>query len=172
VRSFDGLLLADGYENATPARVAQAAQVGRSTFYEHFSGRDDLLGKRLRTILLPLAEAMSSPGVPPGLEGALEHFWSNRLTTRALLTGRGRVVVLRALTALIEERLSIASGKAKSALPPALVAAQIAGGQLAMLEAWLSGRRHCGAAALASGLHAVSIAAAQAMASLAKSDQV
>lgn len=158
-RSFDGLFLAEGYASATPRRVADAADVGRSTFYEHFSGQEDLLGQRLTAVLRPLAEAAISPVVPAELKPTLDHFWSNRVITRALLAGRVRVVAMRALATLIEGRISASWSKEAPALSPALAAAQIAGGQLAMLEEWLSGRRRCATVALAWALHASSLAA-------------
>ena len=160
-RSFDGLLLGEGYESATPARVAQAAEVGRSTFYEHFSGRDGLLEQRLAMVMRPLADLPTSPTVPAELEPALEHFWSNRVMIRSLLTGRPRRVAMRVLTGLIKERLPAAG--MKPALPAELIASQIGGGQIAMLEEWLSGRRHCAASVLAAALHASSLTAARAL---------
>jgi AcrR family transcriptional regulator len=167
-RSFDGLFLAEGYASATPRRVADAANVGRSTFYEHFSGQEDLLGQRLAAVLRPLADAAVSPVVPPDLKPALDHFWTNRVMTRSLLAGRARVIAMRALANLLEERISGSWNKGASALSPALAAAQIAGGQLAMLDEWLSGRRGCPTSALASALHASSLAAAGAMSALAE----
>lgn len=140
-RSFNELFLAEGYEKVTPARIAEAAEVGRSTFYEHFAGREDLLEKRLSLVLLPLAETMCSDGVPPGLEPVLQHFWTERVIVRTLLAGRARVVTMRALTGLVEERLRAQQGK--STVPLRLLAAQIAGGQLSLLEEWLSGRHQC-----------------------------
>jgi AcrR family transcriptional regulator len=164
--SFDGLLLAEGYDSATPARVAQMAQVGRSTFYEHFAGRDDLLARRLAVVLRPLADAVSSPTVSAELERALDHFWNNRVMARALLACRARVVATRVLTTLIEEQISKEAGEGRPALPFALAAAHIAGGQLAILQEWLLGRRHCATKVLASALHASSVAAARAMTDL------
>jgi AcrR family transcriptional regulator len=167
-RSFDGLFLAEGYASVTPRRVADAADVARSTFYEHFSGQEDLLGQRLAAVLGPLADAATSPLPPAELKSTLHHFWSNRVITRSLLTGRARIVAMRTLSTLIEERICSAYGEGPPAFSGALAAAHIAGGQLAMLEEWLSGRRHCATAALASALHASSFAAASAMSGLAK----
>lgn len=50
-RSFDGLFLAKGYAGATPGRVAADADVGRSTFYEHFTSQEELFGQRLAAVL-------------------------------------------------------------------------------------------------------------------------
>ena len=151
-RSFNDIFLAEGYVKTTPARVAEAAQVGRSTFYEHFDGREDLFEKRLLTVLLPLGQATRADVSACYLEPVLDHFWSNRVIVRTLLEGRGRTVTMRALTAVIEEQ--IRSQRAGSAVPLRLVAAQIAGGQLAVLEEWLSGRHRCSSADLAQALAA------------------
>lgn len=159
-RSFNDIFLAEGYEKTTPARVAEAAQVGRSTFYEHFDGREDLLEKRLLRILSPLGEA-TRPDVPAGdLEPVLDHFWDNRVIVRTLLDGRGRTVTMRALTAVIEAR--IRGQRRVSEVPLRLIATQIAGGQLAVLEEWLSGRHRCSSADLAQALAASARAAVSA----------
>ena len=159
-RSFNEIFLAEGYESVTPARVAEGAEVGRSTFYEHFAGREDLLEKRLSGVLLPLAEAACSDAAPPGLEPLLSHFWTSRVIVRTLLAGRARTVTTRALTTLIEERLQVQ--RAKSAIPPRLRAAHIAGGQLGLIEEWLSGRHRCSSIDLAEALAASSLATATA----------
>jgi AcrR family transcriptional regulator len=124
-RSFNEIFLTEGFEKVTPGRVAEAAEVGRSTFYEHFSGREELLEKRLLRVLQPLGQAVRSEAVPEGLEPILDHFWTNRLIVRSLLAGRPREVTMRALTALIEEQFP--RRRTTSAVPTRLIAAQIAG---------------------------------------------
>lgn len=151
-RSFNELFLAEGYEKTTPARVAEAAQVGRSTFYEHFAGRDDLFEQRLLQVLLPLGEAARPDVSPSALEPSLDHFWDNRVIVRTLLGGRARSVTMRTLSGLIEDR--IRDQRTGSAIPLRLIATQIAGAQLAVLEEWLSGRHRCSSADLAQALAA------------------
>lgn len=146
-QSFNELFLIDGYEKLTPAHIAEVAQVGRSTFYEHFDGRDDLLEKRLLRVLLPLANAATSEAVPGDLEPLLDHFWDYRVVVRALLGGRARPVVMRALTRLIEERIRLDQDGVS--VPLRMIAAKIAGGHLALLEEWLLGRHRCSSADLA-----------------------
>ena len=150
--SFNQIFLAEGYEQATPARVAEAAQVGRSTFYEHFGGRDALLEARLSRVLLPLAETVCADAVPVGLEPILDHFWSNRVIVRRLLDGRGRMVTVRALAGLVQHE--VPDERPTPAVPLRLITAQIAGGHLALLDAWLSGRHRCSSADLAQALTA------------------
>ena len=160
-RSFNEIFLTEGFEKVTPGRVAEAAEVGRSTFYEHFSGREELLEKRLLRVLQPLGQAVRSEAVPEGLEPILDHFWTNRLIVRSLLAGRPREVTMRALTALIEEQFP--RRRTTSAVPTRLIAAQIAGGQLGLLEEWLSGRHRCSTSNLARALAASARAIAGAL---------
>lgn len=149
-QSFNEIFLVDGYGKTTPARIAEAAQVGRSTFYEHFDGRDDLLEKRLLQVLRPLADATMDTGEVGDLERLLDHFRDSRVIVRALLAGQARVVVMRALTRLIEARIRIEP--AGTQVPVRMIAAQVAGGQLALLEEWLSGRHRCSSLNLAQAI--------------------
>lgn len=151
-RSFNALFLAEGYEKTTPARVAEAAKVGRSTFYEHFAGQEDLFEQRLLRVLLPLAEATRPDVSPAALEPSLDHFWENRVIVRTLLGGRARTVTMRTLTGLIEDR--VRGQRTGSSIPLRLIATHIAGAQLAMLEEWLSGRHRCSSADIAQSLAA------------------
>jgi AcrR family transcriptional regulator len=59
-QAFNTVVLSGGYEVASPASIAKAAGVGRSTFYEHYSGKDDLLRESVTEALTPLA-IMSKP---------------------------------------------------------------------------------------------------------------
>lgn len=151
-QSFNEIFLVEGYGKTTPARVAEAARVGRSTFYEHFDGQDDLLERRLLRVLLPLADAARPEAVSGDLERLLDHFWDRRVIVRALLSGRARAVAMRALMRLIEDR--IPAGQTESCVPPRLMAARIAGGHLALLEEWLSGRHRCSSFNLAQAIAA------------------
>ncbi|WP_309629777.1 TetR/AcrR family transcriptional regulator [Brevundimonas sp.] len=146
-QSFNEIFLVEGYEKSTPAHIAEGARVGRSTFYEHFDGRDDLLEKRLLRVLLPLADVTTSKAGHGDLQPLLDHFWDHRVIVRALLGGRARTVVMRALTRLIEDR--IRADQKGSCVPLRMIAAKIAGGHLALLEEWLLGRHRCTSADLA-----------------------
>ena len=45
--AFVTLLLSEGYDAVTVERVADAANVGRSTFYMHHTGKEDILRRSL-----------------------------------------------------------------------------------------------------------------------------
>ena len=160
--AFNELILAKGYEAIVAADLAAHANVGRSTFYEHFQGKEDILAESLAPILAPLADACVSESFDARIGKAVEHFWENRRLARALLSGRARLVVSRLHASLIEARLS-ANPACIDALPSALAATQLAHAQLALIDEWLSGRYGCPAEVIAKMLHASSYAAAKAL---------
>ena len=61
-----GLILKQGYETTTVEDICEAANVGRSTFYAHFRGKDDLkrsgLDQLRAQLLARQREALEKPG--------------------------------------------------------------------------------------------------------------
>ena len=161
--AFNQLILERGFDKLTAADVADLANVGRSTFYAHYTGLNELLAESIGPILTPLAN--SAVGDDPGILPILEHIWENRAMGRNLMAGETRRRLLQLLGSMVETRLTEARRAAghHTADPSApLVALQIAGGQLAMLEAWLAGRTPATAARLAELLRSGSRAMADA----------
>ncbi len=146
VSAFGRLIQARGFDDLTAAEVADAANVGRSTFYNHFAGLSDLLCAAVDPVLTPLANA-AVDGDDPHLAAMLDHVWENRVMGRKLLAGGDRRNLLHLLASKIEARLI---ERALSDAPlAALTAVRIAGGQLSLLEHWLSGRAPGSAAEVA-----------------------
>ena len=56
--AFRDLVLARRYSDIRVADIVRRADAGRSTFYEHFRGKDDVLRHSLAAVLTPLAEAV------------------------------------------------------------------------------------------------------------------
>jgi AcrR family transcriptional regulator len=132
VRAFSALLLEHGYEALTIALVAKSADVGRSTLYEHFRTKDDLLKASLSGPLGALA-AVAQPGTnPQGLVNLLAHLRENAAVARVLLTQPLRSRIARVLA----ERLSQHAGTAAST-GHQLRSIAVAEGQLALIDAWL-----------------------------------
>ena len=162
MRAFNSLLLAKGYAAVLPAEVAETAGVARSTLYEHFAGKEDMLRHSLSPILGPLAECVDSVEVPGRLEFVLEHIRSSRGMARALLSGRARIIAHRALAELIEVRLARVPAF-RSAVPNTLGAAYLASGILGLIDEWLCGRQACSVRVLSEALRASTHAAAVAL---------
>ena len=161
MQAFNMLVLGRGYGAVMPADVAEAAGVARSTLYEHFAGKEEMLQRSLLPILQPLAECVGSHEAPPGLEFTLEHIRCSRTMARELLGGRARTVAARTLAQLIEAQLpQLPAGG--SGMPRPLMAACLAGAILALIEEWLTGREACPVPVLAGALQASTHAAASA----------
>lgn len=92
------LILRKGYEAITVQDIIDEADVGRSTFYMHYKGKEDLLRASFETLRAALAEAAVSQrgqdGEPLPFSLALfEHACAHKHVYRALAGGRGGVVV-------------------------------------------------------------------------------
>ena len=147
--AFNRLFLEHGYEAITPARIAAEAGVGRSTFYEHHAGKEALLRHSVTPLLLPLAEAAAG-NETSSLAGVLCHFWENRRLAARLLADRPGRIIRDQLAELTTQALQ-ASGAA-SVIPLPLFATGLAAAQLALIEAWLSGRHACTPEQLSQGM--------------------
>lgn len=152
--AFNSLLFARGYDDLSASDIAEAANVGRSTFYEHFQGKEEVLATTLVPVLTPLADACVAAAPDRRLEGVVSHFWDNRRMAKAMMSGRAHGVMARSLAGLIEARLPD-----DGVIPGALLAVQIAHGQLALIEEWLTGRHGCTAGEIAAALQATGRAA-------------
>lgn len=159
------LTLERGYTHLAPNDVAERADVGRSTFYTHFSGLDDLLAHSLDRHLSTLAECTLKPDLEPALVQLLEHFWEQRAVARTILREAALAAISRSLAEKIEARLLELgrTRKSRTALPTRLLAIQISAGQLAALGAWLAGRAPASPVEVSQLLRATTHAAAGAI---------
>jgi AcrR family transcriptional regulator len=157
VTAFNELLFVKGYDAITPREVAERADIGRSTFYEHYSSKTDVLAQSLAGILRPVARAGLTDSPEPALVNVVEHFWANRRLARTMLAGGPRPVMDRLLRDMIAEEIAD-SPHAGGDLPTILLATHLAHGHLALIEEWLTGRHGCPARRLAEALHGMACA--------------
>ena len=94
-RAFNRLILERGYASLTSSGIAEAADIGRSTFYEHYRGVDDLLAKTLGGLLAPLASGCFEPSAPEEARRVVEHIWENRRLAQVLFKDETQAIVLR-----------------------------------------------------------------------------
>jgi AcrR family transcriptional regulator len=148
------LILKKGYEAITIKDICDAANVGRSTFYAHYTSKDDLkrsgLENHLRRLLVDRQkQALSTPGDirdrSLGFSLAMfEHARDHQDLYRALVGGRGGTVALASirqiLSDLVRDELAATAGK-KSAdvMPRELVVRYVVGAYMAVLTWWLDG---------------------------------
>jgi AcrR family transcriptional regulator len=150
------LVLERGYEAVTASNLAKLANIGRSTFYEHFLGVDEVLAFSIARLLAPLVTSSMKAEMDPSMVMIIQHFWDNRKVARAMFAGEGHTVVLRLLTEQFETALVARSEAGPSLASPKLAAAFLAAGALALLGVWLSGQASGSAGQIAHALHTAS----------------
>lgn len=111
------LILRKGYETVTVQDLIDEADIGRSTFYAHYTGKEDLLRSGFQTLRRLLTEGRTGlpgrDGQPAGPIGfsllMFEHACGYRDVYRALVGGRGGMVAVneirRILSDLVREEL-------------------------------------------------------------------
>src|SRR5215469_9258439 len=86
IDAFVDLVLEHGYARTGVGTIVERANVGRSTFYEHFENKEDLFRTSLARPLAVLATAVL-PRDDGALEMILAHFLENRRFALNVLNG-------------------------------------------------------------------------------------
>lgn len=152
--AFRDLVLDRPYDTLSVGDIVERANVGRSTFYEHYDGKDALLSESVQGPFGTLAALVGAAEMPASLVGTIAHFRENQRVTRTLLAHPTRPVLTRSLAALIETRLAALADRSPLSpiLADALTALHLAAGQLALIEHWLAAQHACRPDAIAEAL--------------------
>jgi AcrR family transcriptional regulator len=106
------LILRKGYDAITVQDIIDEADVGRSTFYSHYTGRDDLLRSGFQMLRAELAEAQRAAGAKPVVPGSeplgfslamFEHAGEYRHAYNALVSGRGGAIAVSEISRILSE---------------------------------------------------------------------
>lgn len=146
------LISEKGYEAITVGDICETANVGRSTFYAHYTSKDDLkrggLDDHLRALLKGGQRgALVKPEDGAGLGFSLrmfEHAREHLHLYRALAGGRGGSVALATiremLAGVVRSELAAATPRnSESAIPRDFVVQYVVGAYMAVLTWWLDG---------------------------------
>lgn len=150
IGAFDHLLLSARRKKIRVADIVARANVGRSTFYEHYRSADDIHMAALARPFATLADAAAGKGDEAALAGLLAHFWENRQRARETFMDRTGEQAARLLAAMVEDRLR--EEQAGLAIPLALAALQLAEAALAPIRGWVTAQAPCTAEALAGAI--------------------
>ncbi len=141
--ALNSLILKKDYEAITVQDICDAANVGRSTFYAHYTSKDDLKRKGFEKLHKELVAHDKHRSLGFSL-GMFEHARDHLENYRALVGGRGGDISLgtirKILSNLVSDELANAGAK-KSAdvIPRELVVQYIVGAYMAVLIWWLDG---------------------------------
>jgi AcrR family transcriptional regulator len=142
------LILRKGYEATTIQDLINEADVGRSTFYAHYTGKDDLLRggfERLRADLTEMRGRRPAGGETKRSEplrfslALFQHADGYKDVYRALVGGRGGTIAMSEIRGVLFEfvRKELSSAKRNGAVPRELALQFIVSAFLAVLTWWL-----------------------------------
>ena len=138
LQAFISLLLSTDYDTITVNQVIEKANVGRSTFYDHFTGKEDLLRHCIVNPFAFLADGVIEEEGSGSLRWVVGHLYEQRRLVRTLMEGGTRSFLIRSLAGLIEERIAPRWAAVPSpVLPVKLAALALAETQLGSIFHWL-----------------------------------
>jgi tetracycline repressor-like protein len=100
------LILEKGYEAVTVQDIIDRADVGRSTFYAHFTDKDDLLMAILSDLQVPGPGTSSRTADSPAFSWTLElflHLGSGKRLLKAVASSQGGALGRREMTRWLED---------------------------------------------------------------------
>ena len=137
--AFASLIVSQGYDRTSVQQVLDAADVGRSTFYAHFSGKEALLRSGFERLRHDLAAEAAAEGGPFAFVlPLLEHARRHSGLYAALLNGSGGTIAqaeMRAIVRPLVER----DLEAYDVTDRRVAAVFLMAGLLAAMEDWLPG---------------------------------
>lgn len=133
-QAFVALVAERRYEDIAVTDIVERANVGKSTFYEHFRSKDALLSALMDRMLRDLANAARGECEAGKLHFLMDHFWGNRRLGRVVFGKTLAPTIRRKLAAMIEQ-----AGNGPPDGPPSPKSVMAASGQVGLLHAWLSG---------------------------------
>ena len=148
--AFRDIILESGFEGVRVIDVVERSGVARSTFYEHFQSREDLLRDSMRGPFESLAQLAAASCDLARVASILEHFMEKRALVKSVMGNPGTGALVDLLSELI--------GSRAGSFVPEIVARAIAGAQLAVILSWLDGKNAHDADAVAQALRGMSLA--------------
>jgi AcrR family transcriptional regulator len=138
--AFVELILAEGYESVAIGDIVRRANVGRSTFYSHYSSKEALLAESLQRQCAGLAACTRADTTPQMLIPLLDHFREQHHLNRVFFENPIQRLWVRQLAVSIERGVAPRrrAGREQRGVPRFLLASVIAEMQIALIVHWLT----------------------------------
>jgi AcrR family transcriptional regulator len=140
--AFNALVQTKRYDEFRVTDIIERAGIGRSTFYDHYASKDDVLLKSMAGPLSILVQSVCVGGDPSRLNSLLQHFWERRAIARTILAQPMLNLIGQRFAEMIAHFDAYPSHDRVTEVA-ALVKVQsthIAFGLFAVIESWLCGR--------------------------------
>jgi AcrR family transcriptional regulator len=152
-QALNSLIPKKGYEAITIKDICEAANVGRSTFYAHYTSKDDLKRSGFEPLRKLLVDRQREARVTPRDDKSrslgfsltmFEHARDHRDHYRAMVGSRGGTVSLgtirKILSDLVRDELAgTAERNSGETIPRELVIQYVVGAYMAVMTWWLDG---------------------------------
>uniref|UniRef100_UPI003D09796D TetR/AcrR family transcriptional regulator n=1 Tax=Roseibium sp. TaxID=1936156 RepID=UPI003D09796D len=149
------LVFSKRYDDIRMTEIAEVANVGRSTLYQHFPDKDSILIANMDWVLKGLRLTADGSEAAEDVAEVLEHVWEHRVQARRLLFGVTGEKLEAALSAVILDEFG--QGR-RTDIPAVLTASQISAAVFSGIRTWLRGEASCAPDVLAQELCRVSAA--------------
>lgn len=140
------LLRRKEYADITVQEILDEANIGRSTFYAHCSGKDRLVRLSFRLLRAELVAAVRAEQDPAPLLGfslpIIQHLADHRDLYGAFVRGRVQELLFDELRQLVLDlaKRDLKNLPASNAIPPEVVLQFVAGAFTALLAWWINGK--------------------------------
>lgn len=157
--AFFDLVLTYSYDEIKISDIIKKADIGRSTFYQHFKSKDEILVKSMHGPLLTLTEVIDQEN-DQELLGLMEHFWENRRFAPRIFSSTARRHIIASLAEKMETTLKrvTKSQLASPTVPISLFSRQLAEAQMVPIIDWLLGKGNCAPNAMAHHISSSTVA--------------
>ena len=132
--AFRDLVLTRKYDDIKLAEIIEAAGIGRSTFYEHFRNKDDVLITSIEPLFGPLAKIPAGAAKPNDIRFVIDHFWEQRRFARIVFRDAVYEKLTRKLSDMIEAEIAV-----EDLAERRLRAVAAASSLLGVIRAWILG---------------------------------
>jgi AcrR family transcriptional regulator len=148
------LIAERGYDAITIQEIVDRANVGRTTFYLHYSSKDQLfmscheaiVSKFHLGLFHPFSrEELLSSGIPLEMPSTYQHLEEDRALLYPIFQGKDSSLILRQIRERsareIETNLRLVFTESESAIPVDMLSNYLAGAQIALMQWWLERRQ-------------------------------